>query len=108
MLCGYVFCKGMDLTIRFDYLVDLSRGDLEPVRSQLWMSSSIPKQNIAGVYVRTMILSTVLILDDVLPCQMAWYLQIIVLFHLGKVQKLMNKNTIMSHNLVLVDRGKYR
>ena len=34
-----------------------------------------------------MILSTVLILDDVLPCQMAWYLQIIVLFHLGKVHK---------------------
>lgn len=41
-------------------------------------------KNISGVYVRTMILSTVLILDDVLPCQMAWYLQIIVLFHLGE------------------------
>ena len=42
-----------------------------------------------------MILSTVLILDDVLPCQMAWYLQIIVLFHLGKVQKLLHHNTVM-------------
>ena len=42
-----------------------------------------------------MILSTVLILDDVLPCQMAWYLQIIVLFHLGKVQKLLHHNPVM-------------
>ena len=53
-----------------------------------------------------MILSTVLILDDVLPCQMAWYLQIIVLFHLGKVQKLMSKSTVKI--IVLLDRVKYR
>ena len=71
----------MDLTPRF-----ILRS-FEVVRSWTWRKSSNPQQNIAGVYVRTMILSTVLILDDVLPCQMAWYLQIIVLFHLGIVHK---------------------